>query len=44
MGGEQAATVLHLVESEKRAREGRDWPAEEQEAFRQKIRDRWALH
>ncbi|EFN51565.1 hypothetical protein CHLNCDRAFT_49216 [Chlorella variabilis] len=33
MGGEQAASVLHLVESEKRAREGRRWAAEEQEEY-----------
>ncbi|GAB4816349.1 hypothetical protein N2152v2_003395 [Parachlorella kessleri] len=41
MGGEQAATVLHLVESEKRQREGKQWPQEEQEAFIKKIRDRY---
>lgn len=41
MGGEQAATVLHLLESEKREREGRDWPEEEQEAFKQALRDRY---
>lgn len=42
MGGEQAASVLHLVESEKRAREGRRWAAEEQEEFKRAIRDRHA--
>lgn len=41
MGGEQAATVLHLVESEKRAREGKDWPAEERERFKAAIRERY---
>jgi hypothetical protein len=40
MGGEQAAAVLHLVESEKRQREGRPWAAEEQEEFKRRIRDR----
>eukprot|EP00887_Chlorella_sp_A99_P008292 scaffold12.g8292.t1 len=43
MGGEQAATVLHLVESEKRAREGKDWPAEERERFKAAIRERRVL-
>lgn len=41
MGGEQAAAVLHLLESEKREREGRSWPTEEQEAFKKAIKDRW---
>ena len=41
MGGEQAAGVLHLVESEKRAREGRDWPAAEQAAFKRRIQERY---
>ena len=40
MGGEQAAGVLHLVEAEKAAREGRAWPADEQEYFKQRIRER----
>lgn len=41
MGGDQAATVLHLVESEKRMREGHEWPIEEQEAFKARIRERY---
>lgn len=41
MGGEQAATVLHLVELDKRQREGRPWPEEEQEEFKRRIRERW---
>lgn len=41
MGGDQAAMVLHLVESEKRSREGRDWPIDEQEEYMRRIRDRY---
>lgn len=41
MGGEQAAAVLHLVESEKRARDGQEWPLEEQQAFKRRITDRY---
>ncbi|KAL4431453.1 hypothetical protein ABPG75_006709 [Micractinium tetrahymenae] len=41
MGGEQAATVLHLVELEKRRREGKPWPEEDQEEFRRRIRERY---
>ena len=40
MGGEQAATVLSLVESEKRAREGQEWPDDEREYFQERIRQR----
>lgn len=40
MGGEQAASVLALVEQEKRAREGREWPADEVEYFKERIRER----
>lgn len=40
MGGEQAATVLHLVELDKRQREGKAWPEEEQEDFKRRIRER----
>ena len=40
MGGEQAATVLAVVESEKRRREGQAWGEGEQEEFRRKIRER----
>lgn len=43
MGGEQAAGVLALVEREKRAREGREWPADEEEYFRERIRGRCVL-
>jgi len=35
MGGEQAAGVLAQVESEKRSREGRAWPPEEEAAFKE---------
>ncbi|KAL4421756.1 hypothetical protein ABPG77_009739 [Micractinium sp. CCAP 211/92] len=41
MGGEQAATVLHLVELDKRQREGKAWPEEEQEEFKRRIRERY---
>lgn len=41
MGGEQAATVLHLVELEKRQRDGQEWAAEEQEEFKRRIRERY---
>jgi 3-methylcrotonyl-CoA carboxylase beta subunit len=41
MGGEQAANVLHLVESEKRKREGREWGDAEREEFKRKIRERY---
>jgi hypothetical protein len=40
MGGEQAASVLHVVESDKRQREGMEWAAEAQEEFKRGIRDR----
>lgn len=41
MGGEQAATVLSLVEAEKRAREGQEWPEDEREYFKERIRQRY---
>ncbi|KDD73662.1 carboxyl transferase, partial [Helicosporidium sp. ATCC 50920] len=41
MGGEQAAMVLHLVELDKRQREKKEWPQEEQEAFKNAIRRRY---
>lgn len=41
MGGEQAASVLHLLESEKREREGRAWPEAEQAAFKDALRSRY---
>jgi hypothetical protein len=40
MGGEQAATVLAVVESDKRQREGQAWGEGEQEEFKRKIRER----
>ena len=39
MGGEQAATVLALVRAEQLARQGRSFPPEEEEVFKQPIRD-----
>ncbi|MGV3572372.1 MAG: carboxyl transferase domain-containing protein [Ramlibacter sp.] len=42
MGGEQAATVLALVRQEQLARQGRPFPPEEAEAFKQPVRDRYA--
>jgi len=39
MGGEQAATVLSLVRAEQLAREQRSFPPNEEEAFKQPIRD-----
>jgi hypothetical protein len=41
MGGEQAATVLTLVEEEKRARAGRPWPAAERAAAAAATRARY---
>jgi 3-methylcrotonyl-CoA carboxylase beta subunit len=38
MGPEQAATVLALVRRQALEREGRDWPAAEEEAFKAPIR------
>ncbi|MBU2606970.1 MAG: methylcrotonoyl-CoA carboxylase, partial [Alphaproteobacteria bacterium] len=39
MGGEQAASVLATVKREGIERKGGDWPAPEEEAFKQPIRD-----
>ncbi|SSW70939.1 Methylmalonyl-CoA carboxyltransferase 12S subunit [Achromobacter veterisilvae] len=39
MGGEQAATVLALVRADQLARQGKDFSAEEAEAFKAPIRD-----
>jgi 3-methylcrotonyl-CoA carboxylase beta subunit len=39
MGGEQAATVLSLVRESQLAKQGKDFPESEAEAFRQPIRD-----
>eukprot|EP00882_Tetradesmus_deserticola_P000412 GHRQ01000453.1.p1 GENE.GHRQ01000453.1~~GHRQ01000453.1.p1 ORF type:complete len:617 (+),score=294.46 GHRQ01000453.1:211-2061(+) len=41
MGGEQAAGVLAQVESDKAARKGGSWPAEEEAAFRAQIVERY---
>ncbi|MCV0396264.1 MAG: methylcrotonoyl-CoA carboxylase [Rhizobiaceae bacterium] len=41
MGGEQAATVLAIVKREGIERSGRTWSAEEEEAFKQPILDRF---
>ena len=39
MGGEQAATVLALVRGEQLARQGKEFSAEEAEAYKAPIRD-----
>ncbi|MYE58096.1 MAG: methylcrotonoyl-CoA carboxylase, partial [Alphaproteobacteria bacterium] len=41
MGAEQAATVLATVRRDALARDGRDWPDEEEAAFRQPILDQY---
>jgi len=41
MGGDQAAMVLHLVEKEKKIRDGKDWAVEDQEKFKEKIKKRY---
>eukprot|EP00882_Tetradesmus_deserticola_P000776 GHRQ01000847.1.p1 GENE.GHRQ01000847.1~~GHRQ01000847.1.p1 ORF type:complete len:392 (+),score=187.38 GHRQ01000847.1:1454-2629(+) len=41
MGGEQAAGVLAQVESDKAARKGGSWPAEDEAAFRAQIVERY---
>jgi 3-methylcrotonyl-CoA carboxylase beta subunit len=41
MGGDQAAMVLHLVEKEKRIRDGQDWSAEDEMKFKEKIKKRY---
>jgi 3-methylcrotonyl-CoA carboxylase beta subunit len=41
MGGEQAASVLATVKGEQLKRSGRDWPAAEEEAFKQPIREQY---
>jgi 3-methylcrotonyl-CoA carboxylase beta subunit len=38
MGGEQAATVLATIRRDAKDKRGEDWPAEEEEAFKQPIR------
>ena len=41
MGGEQAANVLAQVKRDQHAREGREWPAEEEEAFKAPVREQY---
>ena len=43
MGGEQAATVLALVREEQMARKGQQFTAEDAEAYKQPIRERYEL-
>lgn len=41
MGGEQAASVLATVTRDGKERRGEDWSAEEEEAFKAPIRDKY---
>jgi 3-methylcrotonyl-CoA carboxylase beta subunit len=41
MGGEQAASVLATVKREQLQRGGRDWPAAQEESFKQPIREQY---
>jgi len=41
MGGEQAASVLATVKREQLLRSGREWPAAEEEAFKEPIREQY---
>jgi 3-methylcrotonyl-CoA carboxylase beta subunit len=41
MGGEQAASVLATVRRDGIEKRGDSWPADEEEAFKQPIRDRY---
>ncbi len=41
MGGEQAANVLSQIQEEKLKRQGQDWPKENAELFRQKLRQQY---
>jgi acetyl-CoA carboxylase carboxyltransferase component len=41
MGGEQAATVLSIIKREQLAREGLEFPAEDEQALRQPILDKY---
>jgi 3-methylcrotonyl-CoA carboxylase beta subunit len=41
MGGEQAATVLSTIRAEQAEAAGREWPAEEAEAFRTGLREQY---
>ena len=41
MGGEQAATVLATIRRDALARQGKAWPAEDEEAFKAPIREKY---
>ena len=41
MGGEQAASVLATIRRDNIEAEGGDWPAEEEEAFKAPVRERY---
>ncbi len=41
MGGEQAANVMAQVRRDGLERQGKDWPAEEEDAFKQPIREQY---
>lgn len=41
MGGEQAANVLAQVNREKLAKQGSDWPVEEEERFKEQLRSQY---
>jgi 3-methylcrotonyl-CoA carboxylase beta subunit len=41
MGGEQAASVLATVKREQLKAKGSDWPAAEEESFKQPIREQY---
>src|SRR5256886_17568049 len=41
MGGEQAASVLATVKRDQLRAAGKDWPVEEEEAFKQPIREQY---
>lgn len=43
MGGEQAASVLATVNKDKLARNGTSWPEEEEEAFKNEIRNKYEI-
>jgi 3-methylcrotonyl-CoA carboxylase beta subunit len=41
MGGEQAATVLATIRRDAKEKRGEDWPADDEEAFKQPIREQY---
>lgn len=43
MGGEQAASVLATVNKDKLARSGKSWPEDEEESFKNKIRNKYEV-